>query len=319
MPRDHPRTCGEKQSGVPGIGRKEGSPPRMRGKECGSCFGCGAVGITPAHAGKRFLHFSPPAGWGDHPRACGEKTLRQARKRHRTGSPPRMRGKVRLYPSLSSMERITPAHAGKRRSLPSINSRSRDHPRACGEKKSGAKSAGGSSGSPPRMRGKACVPGPPQARTRITPAHAGKSLHAPGGTALGGDHPRACGEKDSTAEDPCSEPGSPPRMRGKGRIKIIRPNQIRITPAHAGKSTGAFQALKIIQDHPRACGEKQIQQSDNTSFLGSPPRMRGKVHHSGGFCFVQGITPAHAGKSKTVPRAIQICGDHPRACGEKIC
>ena len=51
--RDHPRVCGEKLKESGRIGRKVGSPPRMRGKDlcnlCQQSFG----GITPAYAGKR--------------------------------------------------------------------------------------------------------------------------------------------------------------------------------------------------------------------------------------------------------------------------
>ena len=50
---------------------------------------------------------------------------------------------------------------------------------------------------------------------------------------------------------------------------------------------------------------------------GSPPRMRGKVHHKRGCRVFAGITPAYAGK-----RAWRTCRtartwDHPRVCGEK--
>ena len=73
--RDHPRVCGEKETG-PGIGwYKSGSPPRMRGKAPDIQQEKPETGITPAYAGKR-LHHGRFAGYPwDHPRVCGEKLL----------------------------------------------------------------------------------------------------------------------------------------------------------------------------------------------------------------------------------------------------
>ena len=51
--RDHPRTCGEKLNALLLAGSLRGSPPHMRGKGVFECADCCAVGITPAHAGKR--------------------------------------------------------------------------------------------------------------------------------------------------------------------------------------------------------------------------------------------------------------------------
>ena len=51
---DHPRACGEKGSRVGRSRRRQGSPPRMRGKVPLIKAGEGGQGITPAHAGKSF-------------------------------------------------------------------------------------------------------------------------------------------------------------------------------------------------------------------------------------------------------------------------
>ena len=49
----------------------------------------------------------------DHPRVCGEKVLWYYYIRGMTGSPPRVRGKVRYLPIFLPPMRITPACAGK--------------------------------------------------------------------------------------------------------------------------------------------------------------------------------------------------------------
>ena len=47
--------------------------------------------------------------------------------------------------------------------------------------------------------------------------------------------------------------------------------------------------------------------------------MRGKVNSSIDNLISQGITPAHAGKSKPPFTAFSDITDHPRTCGEKRC
>ena len=50
---DHPRVCGEKPRMWQTMWKKQGSPPRMRGKECREYMAQLPPGITPAYAGKR--------------------------------------------------------------------------------------------------------------------------------------------------------------------------------------------------------------------------------------------------------------------------
>ena len=51
-PRDHPRGCGENFLYADTDSLHLGSPPRMRGKPPLARGCCGALGITPADAGK---------------------------------------------------------------------------------------------------------------------------------------------------------------------------------------------------------------------------------------------------------------------------
>lgn len=70
-------------------------------------------------------------------------------------------------------------------------------------------------GSPPRMRGKACLLATGLHDLGITPAYAGKSVLDVIVYALREDHPRVCGEKISGTMQTTTQKGSPPRMRGK--------------------------------------------------------------------------------------------------------
>ena len=52
-------------------------------------------------------------------------------------------------------------------------------------------------------------------------------------------------------------------------------------------------------------------------WLGSPPRVRGKVSRYDAFRLHAGITPACAGKSENGGENVATLQDHPRVCGEK--
>ena len=168
---------------------------------------------------------------------CGEKVCRPACSCRTRGSPPHVRGKAKRSPRLLYVPQ----------------------------------------GSPPHMRGKAghhkvCV-----LVLGITPAHAGKSRRSSRYRPGSGDHPRTCGEKTSLSRAPPSASGSPPRMRGKGPWLLILIPSARITPACAGKSRLWCSCPDPAWDHPRVCGEKEATAPNDSKYLGSPPRMRGKA------------------------------------------
>ena len=130
----------------------------------------------------------------------------------------------------------------------------------------------------------------------ITPACAGKSLRCHLRSAVRWDHPRVCGEKWEEELSSRLEEGSPPRVRGKGEDRKIALLRYGITPACAGKRTGAEACGGCSWDHPRVCGEKFIHSSLRYGRLGSPPRVRGKDYDSARIRCQLGITPACAGK-----------------------
>ena len=132
--QNHPRVCGEKSMVCPRSDPGTGSPPRMRGKVPDLTKAAGQAGITPAHAGKsRPLGVGRVRSW-DHPRVCGEKPYHRRLAFARRGSPPHMRGKVKICSVRMTPTRITPAHAGKSGSPPPPLGKVQDHPRTCGEK-----------------------------------------------------------------------------------------------------------------------------------------------------------------------------------------
>ena len=90
-----------------------------------------------------------------------------------------------------------------------------------------------------------------------------------------------------------------------------------ITPACAGKSCLAAIYAYNEGDHPRVCGEKSVPLRCSISAVGSPPRVRGKAGQSQHPAEQSGITPACAGKSRSIAESVLAFRDHPRVCGEK--
>ena len=147
---------GEKPS-VPGSHRwYAGSPPRGRGKVDAPRPRIGAIGITPAWAGKSRLVRIEPERRGDHPRVGGEKSVCRPAPYLERGSPPRGRGK-----------------GGQQTSQ---RGGAQDHPRVGGEKCDAPPIVPAEQGSPPRGRGKGVARNRRILLGGITPAWAGKRL-----------------------------------------------------------------------------------------------------------------------------------------------
>ena len=190
--------CGEKMMKAGSNCAMLGSPPRMRGKDVPDDKEASGHGITPAYAGKSIRAYVKI--WNE------------------WGSPPRMRGKVAVFCCAVGAHGITPAYAGKSHSATPCSPAVWDHPRVCGEKIMERQRPDRKGGSPPRMRGKDLRDLVKMPFVRITPAYAGKSKGVHHGKGFPEDHPRVCGEKRATKTLYKMKKGSPPRMRGKGRV-----------------------------------------------------------------------------------------------------
>ena len=153
-----------------------GSPPRVRGKLSANTYDAKASRITPACAGKTTAVFFFSIASQDHPRVCGENSRMTDRELSRTGSPPRVRGKLVYSGQLETYVRITPACAGKTIQTSRNLFPRQDHPRVCGENSFVSRMQTKSRGSPPRVRGKHIFTISIFSFERITPACAGKTF-----------------------------------------------------------------------------------------------------------------------------------------------
>ena len=191
---DHPRGCGENHYPRVWAVLMGGSPPRMRGKLYNFAVVSYCGRITPADAGKTCFRTLLNTLTKDHPRGCGENSIRRSRSFALPGSPPRMRGKHSPPSRQRISVGITPADAGKTIDKDGVIVIGQDHPRGCGENPAQLRHCLLHQGSPPRMRGKPGRYTPAMPAPRITPADAGKTRGCEIWRRRCGDHPRGCGE-----------------------------------------------------------------------------------------------------------------------------
>ena len=155
----------------------------MRGKPFGGNYKKIRARITPAGAGKTAGCVNCALQAKDHPRRCGENTGLVMSGCAYPGSPPQVRGKHSYFDYSIYCCRITPAGAGKTNQQFRQRNRTEDHPRRCGENLPLLTAARYFLGSPPQVRGKQVHIPRAFVCFGITPAGAGKTLHAELGSA----------------------------------------------------------------------------------------------------------------------------------------
>ena len=153
--------------------------------------------LIPAHAGKTL-------------RGCGRGGLRG-------GSSPLTRGKHGYSGRVVSADRLIPAHAGKTRCPPGRDRACPAHPRSRGENSARRRRFARAAGSSPLTRGKHTVADIRVTRSRLIPAHAGKTAGAYRTWLPHGAHPRSRGENYAGQMLNTWHMGSSPLTRGKRR------------------------------------------------------------------------------------------------------
>ena len=132
--------------------------------------------IIPADAGNTKAGGGLVAQGRDHPRGCGEHSIRSIRSSRAPGSSPRMRGTPVIRIRRFRLDGIIPADAGNTQRLAVSGATAGDHPRGCGEHARVSREGRVMSGSSPRMRGtqEHQVRRAPQGR--IIPTDAGNTI-----------------------------------------------------------------------------------------------------------------------------------------------
>jgi len=211
--------------------------PRAYGEEVHPHFFMGVrERFTPVRTGKRGSASTRRTPASVHPRAYGEELDASQAGNRRVGSPPCVRGRACRVWRAPRRGRFTPVRTGKRKGWNGVKSRRAVHPRAYGEENTQLGVMLQTSGSPPCVRGRGGAPHRHPERARFTPVRTGKSQGFRSRTALPSVHPRAYGEEVGRDGGSGGGSGSPPCVRGRGKLADIDNARPRFTPVRTGKS-----------------------------------------------------------------------------------
>ena len=191
---DHPRVCGECDQRRPGPDHDIGSSPRVRGMHRDVSAPLRGPRIIPACAGNAPAARSRSSWAADHPRVCGECLSRRLATSVGCGSSPRVRGMPTARPGWWCRCRIIPACAGNAAEAGAFERVPR--------------------GSSPRVRGMLGRRALHLHGPGIIPACAGNAAVSTSAATADTDHPRVCGECDTSAATGETTTGSSPRVRG---------------------------------------------------------------------------------------------------------
>ena len=174
------------------------------------------------------------------------------------------------------------------------------------------------SGSSPLTRGKPLGDHHLHARTRLIPAHAGKTTWGSPPARPHQAHPRSRGENGELAATKHTLTGSSPLTRGKPSWDSAGVQRHGLIPAHAGKTLLGLRRCSATWAHPRSRGENNVSAPEMTVMMGSSPLTRGKPWLRS-FRSVGGrLIPAHAGKTSTRRTRTSGPAAHPRSRGENL-
>ena len=196
--------------------------------------------------------------------------------------------------------------------------RSRAHPRSRGENLRVRRSPMHSSGSSPLTRGKRRGRNLDGYQDGLIPAHAGKTNQRDARFCCQRAHPRSRGENQTTAIIVAICGGSSPLTRGKLGNRGARATRPGLIPAHAGKTLWELAPDGAAWAHPRSRGENRVWPQLPESLQGSSPLTRGKHLAADVIIRVDGLIPAHAGKTFGDLPGEVVAGAHPRSRGENV-
>ena len=92
----------------------------------------------------------------------------------------------------------------------------------------------------------------------------------------------------------------------------------RLIPAHAGKTLSRVRRCCRAWAHPRSRGENSTSDAKPARGMGSSPLTRGKHADPRRRQDLQGLIPAHAGKTAAWCVCDRVGGAHPRSRGENV-
>ena len=173
-------------------------------------------------------------------------------------------------------------------------------------------------GSSPLTRGKRPSPRSRTLPRGLIPAHAGKTSSACGVGSGSRAHPRSRGENSARNSMRSGRLGSSPLTRGKPQRHCLGRVNLRLIPAHAGKTRQASLPRCVPGAHPRSRGENRSRECLRRRRVGSSPLTRGKPGASPQSPLRRRLIPAHAGKTVSPSSISSLTWAHPRSRGENL-
>ena len=131
-------------------------------------------------------------------------------------------------------------------------------------------------------------------------------------------HPRSRGENAPPVPPLLRDGGSSPLTRGKQRRGIQTVLNLRLIPAHAGKTGTVEVSAWLDGAHPRSRGENFPSCARKNTASGSSPLTRGKRRGGPAPGAGVGLIPAHAGKTTGWACPWRWSRAHPRSRGENL-
>ena len=244
------------------ISTPKGSPPRVRSRQDGcSAIAC-RMGITSACAEQTHWFHPQHRGFGDHLRVCGADFDSAALADLFSGSPPRVRSRLKRWKPRLQSSGITSACAEQtiRWMRPACSRR--DHLRVCGADSLADRHRVPDGGSPPRVRSRPIAWRHDPDWRGITSACAEQTHKSSAPSSPNRDHLRVCGADNRLRSLNRKLLGSPPRVRSRQRVIQEGTNAVGITSACAEQTGCRCVALTCPRDHLRVCGADMLSGSN---------------------------------------------------------
>ena len=150
----HPRVCGADCRACEIDLPSDGSSPRVRGRPTTTSGPLARSGLIPACAGQTSKSSRVTVAFWAHPRVCGADLDFAFLLPSRSGSSPRVRGRLCTDTHLAVATGLIPACAGQTREKTPRCPPARAHPRVCGADVFSCYSSRLTDGSSPRVRGR---------------------------------------------------------------------------------------------------------------------------------------------------------------------
>ena len=333
---DHPRSRGVYAYTDALRGVDAGSSPLARGLLVLAALALPAMGIIPARAGFTPRGERPDDRDQDHPRSRGVYAGSPCGRWRSFGSSPLARGLQQCSSGGCRGTRIIPARAGftsvsgssgasasgsspLARGLRPRRDRGAhapvDHPRSRGVYLAAYGGTHVTVGSSPLARGLPISEPASKTARRIIPARAGFTRSASPPRTDSWDHPRSRGVYSPHSARDGVFRGSSPLARGLHRRPHNEWSAGGIIPARAGFTAEHFPDRNDLVDHPRSRGVYLNDLLDPEQQFGSSPLARGLHTRGMGTRSLDGIIPARAGFTFSLPFRYLVSTDHPRSRG----